>query len=125
MPFTIDQLRYEMSQAMVSSGMLSDAQFAQLMDKENSVNAAVNALETRINWLFYWNDLGRRLTGFGGNIKQPTASPSFGLSDYPGDSMGLIAILNDCFDDTWRHMQKPGFDAHQALANHIFLLRSP
>lgn len=129
MPFTVDQLRTQMQLSMTASNMLTPGQLATLLNAPN-VDAAVNALGA-INWQPYWTHLSNWIAGLLGNITMPTANAAFGLILPPilphvpvGQNLGLITILNDCFDNTWHWMQLPAqFSAPQALANHIRLLR--
>lgn len=131
MPFSVAQLRTEMSQAMVTSGMLTQVQVNALLLAPN-VDAAVNALAiTAVQWTAYWNDLAARIAGLAGNIATPTANPGFGLVQPPafppkfpvGQTHGLLILLNDCFDNTLVWMPHPNFSPTQALANHIRLLK--
>jgi hypothetical protein len=129
MPFTVAQLRVQMDADMVASGMLTAPQLAGLLNAPN-VDAAVNALPAAPNWLVYWNALGVWIAAAPGNIQAATLTPGFGLvlppalpPNYPANHRGLVILLNDCFDDTWAHMNGPGFLPAQALANHIRLLR--
>lgn len=134
MPFSVAQLRIEMTQATGTSGMLNAGQLAALMNPAanvvQAVNALMNALVAPLQWGAYWADLGNRINALGGNIATPTANPGFGLvlppalpPNFPAGHRGLVILLNDCFDDTWHWMQQAGFNPAQALANHIRLLR--
>jgi hypothetical protein len=133
MPFTVAQLRTEMSNAMVASQLLSQLQLNTLMTAQN-IDQAVNALAAQIpnRWYQYWLDLSFWIGNQNGDITQPTASANFGLvlppefvPRFPAtDNKGLVILLNDCFDDTWRWMQQPNrFSTVQALVNHMRLLR--